>query len=213
MTNLINMKRKIYFAVIFVIFLISCQPSQRKTINSIKEMELSKIYGYINSYNCDTLNLKFRVAALDSALKIIDKLIILDKNDNRFYNMKLNILITKKEYSQIYTLLMNKNYPKSYNEIEYIYKAICLIQLGDNEKAHSYLSIADSLIENKLKNYPDSIDIQINHVYYSFIRHNYDSAERLLDLYCLKDSNSTRLKGFKYNFENFYDSNETYFGP
>ena len=207
------MKRKIYLVLVFLIFMLSCQRSQRKNTNHIKDTELSRMNGYINTYQCDTIGFKYRDAALDSALLIINKLIILDSTDIRFYNLKRNILISKKEYKQLYTLLLNKNISNSNNEIEFIYKAICLIQLGDNEKSLRYLSRADSLIEYKLNKYPDSIDIQINHVYYSFIRHNYDSAKRLLDFYCLKDSNSIKLKGFKYNFENFYDSNETYFGP
>ncbi len=201
--------------IFLLIFIISGSCNNKKVIEDDKEIisTTKMFYHYINLYNSDTLDNARKLNMLDSALFVVNKLIDKNPTVSKYYYMKTNVLGSKKSYKELYHLLDSKDYPKSNNEIEYIYKALCLLKMGDTVLATQNIERADSILAVKISAYPDSLRLLINLVYIKSVKYDYSTAKKTLYTLLEKNPNSIELKGYLYNLEHFYDTTDVYFGP
>ncbi len=200
--------------LIFVSIALLCYNCSRsQTDNAQSSESIVKIYQFLNIVNSDTINDIQKKKYLDSIVYIANSEIAKYTSDDRYYYLKMNALISLKNYQELDSFLGSDSFPNGQNPVILFYRALCNKSLGNEQKTKHFYSQAISELNKSMEQYPDSLELWIISVYFTSQIESYGSARMRLDSLIEIYPQSSLFEAYRYNLDNFIQQEDIYFGP
>ena len=195
-----------------------CHPNHNQEENKgvVYQKSVDSLSYFFSKFNDDlVLDSTRKIVILDSCLYYVNEIIDNDPTNKSFYNFKIRLLASKKDYKNLIATINNtmRLFLSENNQVLLFYKGICFEELGDFNFAKEQFHSADSILNLKLRLYPDSADLMIQSVYFIYHQYGIKEAEKQYNFFLRSNSSNSTLKAYKYNMENFHNETQPYFGP
>jgi len=205
------MNKSILIFISIALLCYNCSSSQSDNAQSSES--IVKIYRFLNILNNDTTIDIQKEKYLDSIVHIANSEIAKYTSDERYYYLKMNALISLKNYQELDSFIGSDSFPNRQNPVILFYRALCNQSLGNENKSKHFYSQAISELNKSMEQYPDSLELWIISVYFTSQIESYGNARMKLDSLIEIYPQSSLFEAYRYNLDNFIKQEDIYFGP